>query len=82
MLYFFFPVHSGADKNLPDFNGMSPLIIASFEGHLSCVESLISLQARMDLADRDDRSALFHAAMRDHVSVVKSILGIYEYNIF
>ena len=50
---------------------MAPISVAAYEGHAECVELLLSLGARLDILDRDDKSALFHAAEQAQPEVVE-----------
>ena len=46
-------------------------MIAAIEGHHEAVELLLNQGAKFDLCDKDDRSALFHAANKNEVNVLK-----------
>lgn len=54
--------------------GISPLIAASSEGHLTVVKLLIEAKADMNVKDKDDTSALMAASARGHLDVVKELL--------
>ncbi len=49
----------------------TPLAVAALEGHADSVEALIEQGAKFNIKDKDDRSALFHAAANARSSVMK-----------
>ncbi len=59
-------VASGADMELTDIYGKTPLHIASQLGYYHAVSSLVKLGANLDTTDRDGRTPLINAAMRGH----------------
>ena len=48
-------------------------MIAAIEGHHEAVELLLNEGAKFDFCDKDDRSALFHAANKNEVNVLKVV---------
>ncbi|MBF0136670.1 MAG: ankyrin repeat domain-containing protein [Magnetococcus sp. DMHC-1] len=54
---------SKIDPNKLDEDGVSPLIIASHEGRLQAVQTLLEMQAKINLADKGGRTPLTWAAM-------------------
>ena len=60
----------GANLNLWDRDSLAPIAVAAYEGHTECVELLLSLGARLDILDRDDKTALFHAAEQAQPAVI------------
>ncbi|CAB3979635.1 Myotrophin [Paramuricea clavata] len=41
-------VNQGADMNVPDKHGITPLLAAIYEGHLECVKLLLAKGAKKD----------------------------------
>eukprot|EP00753_Platysulcus_tardus_P013122 PLAT3624.2.p1 GENE.PLAT3624.2~~PLAT3624.2.p1 ORF type:complete len:435 (-),score=69.56 PLAT3624.2:100-1404(-) len=66
---------AGADINAVDKNGCSPLLAASFRGHVAAVEALLSAGADVNLGDVALRSPLFNAAWRGHQTVVEALIA-------
>jgi len=62
---------SGANVDLWDKDGLSPLLVAAREGHDDCVATLVELGAKIQMVDNDERSVLHYAAEYDHPKVVK-----------
>ena len=70
MFWFF----RGADINRWSIKQITPLMIAAIEGHHEAVELLLNEGAKFDFCDKDDRSALFHAANKNEVNVLKVVV--------
>ncbi|CAI8045666.1 CARD- and ANK-domain containing inflammasome adapter protein [Geodia barretti] len=52
-------------------NGMTPLMIASFNGHTDVVQTLIEAKAQINTQDEDGWTALHLAAQEGKVDVVR-----------
>eukprot|EP00903_Cladosiphon_okamuranus_P012365 g11590.t1 len=65
---------SGADKDVVDNFGDTPLALAAHAGHLSAVEYLLAAGARRDTVDNEGKPPLIGAAMGGHLSIVKALL--------
>jgi len=61
---------SGADINLRNKRGQSPLYIASEEGHCHVVKCLLSSCADINLRDEDGQSSLFVASSSGYYDIV------------
>nr|XP_034330634.1 uncharacterized protein LOC105344498 isoform X7 [Crassostrea gigas] len=66
---------NGADINLCNKNGATPLYIACQNGHNSTVQLLLSNGADLNLCDEDGTSPLFVACQNGHNSTVKLLLS-------
>ncbi len=62
----------GADLNLVDRDGFSPLMIAAYEGHLEACQRLLEFGANVNLEDKDDKTVLFHAAEQNRPAILKA----------
>lgn len=60
--------------HIPDYGGCTPLIIASYKGHINCVRLLIKNGADIGSKSVSGRTALHAAVCGDHPSVVKLLL--------
>jgi hypothetical protein len=67
-------IRSGADVNLPNEQGRTPLMNAAAAGRLSVVQALIEAQADVDASDRNGLTALMEASRLDRVGVVRALL--------
>lgn len=56
----------GADPNLRDAKGTTPLASAAAEGHLAAIRALLAAGASTALRDGDGVGALHHAARGGH----------------
>jgi ankyrin repeat protein len=65
-------VAKGANVNVQETKGRTPLILAASAGHTSVVEALLSSGADINLTDNDRQSALMYAAKasQDEVAAV------------
>ncbi|GAB9471442.1 Tkl protein kinase [Globisporangium polare] len=64
----------GADPNIPDDQGNTPLLVASERGHFATVAALLDEGADYCCVDNEGQSALFIASMNGHLDVVKILL--------
>lgn len=60
----------GANPNIQDDNGETPLIIAARKGLLSHIQLLIKYNANPDIYDKHNDSALLWAAYKNHIDIV------------
>ena len=56
----------GADVNVKDFYGDTPLILAAKEGHLLVVKSLLGHKPNLEIKDGEGNTALVQAAVHGH----------------
>jgi ankyrin repeat protein len=68
-------VSSGADINLRNKEGRSPLFVASQRGHCAIVKCLLSSGADINLRKKQGRSPLFEASYFGRYDVVKCLLS-------
>ena len=65
----------GANLNARDpDSGFTALMVASFSGHTTTCDLLLSRRAFVDSRDNDGNSALMMAVMRGHIGVVRLLL--------
>jgi len=62
-------VSKGADINLPDKHGITPLLASIFEGHAKCVKYLLSKGAKKD-GKAPDGSSYYDAAESDEIKAL------------
>ena len=61
--------------NARDYRGMTPLLLAACQGHLTCISTLISQGAIIAIPDADDGSTALHwAAAGDEPAILKLLL--------
>src|SRR5947207_715752 len=60
----------GADPEVTDDNGLTPLHLAAYLGHRDIVTTLVSAGADIHARDRLGRTPLIHAALDGHESIV------------
>ena len=66
---------AGADPNLPDFKGRSPLIHSASRGKKNAVEKLLSVEGlEVNAEDKYGRTAFTHAAKNGHVEIMDLLL--------
>lgn len=64
----------GADINLPDENGLTPLIVAASEGKFDAVKLLLENEADIDQEERNGVTALMVASAQGHPKIVQLLL--------
>ncbi len=57
----------GGDFNLPDYDGRTPLHLASSEGHLEVVKYLLEHGASLHVSDRFNRTPLDNAVQFGYI---------------
>ncbi len=65
----------GANPNLPGPDNITPLIRASFLGHLGAVKALLNNSAYPDAIDTNNFTALHYASGKGHKGIVKALLN-------
>ncbi|XP_045928169.1 myotrophin [Micropterus dolomieu] len=65
-----FLISKGADVNAPDKHGLTPLISACFEGHLSCVKVLL-----------EKVGTFFEHAQIIHLNLRTEVLGVLHHSV-
>ena len=77
-------LESGEDVNRLDNNKISPLMLASFNGHKDIVELLIKNNADVNIVNDYNYSAIMAAASRGHLDIFNMLLengaNIYQVN--
>lgn len=68
-------IDAGSDVNARAFDGSTPLSIASFRGHLRCVEILLDSGAFPDVRDAAERTPLIRAAEMGNHGVVRLLIN-------
>ncbi len=64
----------GAQVDLQNEDGLTPLIHASLHGHTETVKVLLDHGAQVDLQDKDGASALISASNYGHTETIKTLL--------
>ncbi|XP_030372714.1 protein TANC2 isoform X2 [Scaptodrosophila lebanonensis] len=65
----------GADVELTNSQGCTPLILAAMRGHCDVVRLLVAAGSSLGQVDTTQRCALVHAARMGHLNVVKYLLA-------
>ena len=66
---------AGADPNLPDFKGQTPLMHSAGRGKKTAIEKLLSVEGiEMNAGDKYGRTAFTHAAKNGHVKIMDLLL--------
>jgi ankyrin repeat protein len=63
------------NKNRTSNNGYTPLIHASYYGHVNIVEYLILIEVPLNEKDNWDYTAFMHACQRGHLQIVKILFA-------
>ena len=66
--------HSIAARDLPNADGIVPLYAASHEGHIRCVNELLSHKANPNCSNERGTTALFIATQKSHEAVCAALL--------
>ena len=69
-------MQSGADPNMCDFDGNSPVACASSNSLYKCVESLIQAGVDVNTHDMRGRVALMNAALDNNIICIKDLLNV------
>ncbi len=67
-------IASGANVNLPDANGITPLKHAARHGHIELVRVLLAAGAKPDVRDREGFHALSNAAWQGHTEIARLLI--------
>ena len=67
-------LRQGASVDMPQADGMTPLIASAMNGHATVVDVLLAANATVGLADADGDTALVLAAQEGHVHIVRALL--------
>ena len=75
-------LHKGANPNILNINGWSPLMVASAYGHADTVKELLqqSLGIDLKLQNKNGMTALELAVANDNTAVVEMLIGHDQYN--
>jgi ankyrin repeat protein len=65
----------GLNVNLYGCSSRTPLICASYEGHLQCIQVLLERRANISLTDSLEENALHKAATRGHAACLALLLS-------
>ena len=71
VMHFIFIVNSGANIELKDAESMTPLLVASRNGHLETLSWLLKYKADVTETDKDDKTCLMWAAEEDRTDAIK-----------
>jgi ankyrin repeat protein len=70
---------AGADFEVKDKDGQTPLLYASTNGHEAVVKLLLTAGAGVVVKDKDDWPPLLHTVIKGHAIVVKLLLDTGNY---
>ena len=63
----------GVDVNVQDDEGLTPLHVATIEGHLQTAQVLVMADARIDIKDNNGYTPLYIAAITDNLRIVQML---------
>ena len=66
----------GADPEIPDYNGSTPLHVSAGRGHVEGISLLIKHGARLESTDRFGATPLHHACAHGNVSAISMLLDL------
>jgi hypothetical protein len=66
-------ISAGADVNVKDDNGKTPLILAANQGQGECVYPLIAANADLNAQDQAGQTALMVAAGLDRTRIIEAL---------
>lgn len=67
-------LESGADPNIPDDHGATPLLRAAESGHNTIIQLLLHHGADVDAVDKSNRTALFFAVLNGYRIATRALL--------
>src|SRR5262249_11836409 len=67
-------IADGAEIDLQDDDGATPLILASAANHYETVEELLNAGAKVDIAAKDGSTALSQAAWHGYMKILRLLL--------
>ena len=68
-----FLLNNSANWNIKSVNEVTPLYLASYNGHLSVVEQLLKAKVDIDCLDDTGATPLFVASQQSHLAVAKKL---------
>lgn len=71
-------LQKGADPNISNALGVSPILMAAEKGDIEYIDRLVAHGGRVDHRDLQGRSALHYAAKRDQRRIVRHLIVVYH----
>jgi len=68
-------IENGADVNIVDGRGMTPLLWASLRGHLEIADYLLDHGADIHITNTAEWTALMEASLEGHIEIVKLLIA-------